>query len=71
MARDSMPEKRKGYFIQVGDLWRPSFLSEGLRLPKKLDLLRTPLPKSVATLAAMSIFHPCTKFFTKGLLAIV
>jgi hypothetical protein len=41
---------------QVGFLQRPSFLSQSLRLPKKLDLWRTPLPKSVATLAKMSFF---------------
>ena len=31
---------------QVGVLWRPSFLSKGFRLPKKLNLRRTPLAKS-------------------------
>jgi hypothetical protein len=40
-------------------------LFEALRLPKKLDLQRTPLQKSVATLVAMSFFHPCTKFSTR------
>ena len=36
-------------------------LSEALRLPKKFDLQRTALQKSVAMLATMSFFHPCTK----------
>ena len=36
---------RKKAFIQVGALRRPSYLSEALRLPKKLDLQRTPLQK--------------------------
>ena len=53
---------REKHFTQVGVLWRPSFLPKALRLPKKLDLRRTPLQKSVAMLAAMSFFHPCTKF---------
>jgi len=67
MVRDGILEKRKGGQV----FQRSSFLSEGLRLPKKLGLWRTPLQKSVATLAAMSIFHQCTKFSTKGLLAVV
>jgi hypothetical protein len=58
------------HFIQVRVLQRPSFLSEALRLPKKLDLWRT-LQKSVATLAAMSFFHPCAKFSTCGFLTVV
>ena len=62
---------RKKYFIQVGVLRRPSFLFEALRLPKNLDLQRTPLQKSVPTLATMSFFHPCTKFYTKGLLVVL
>ena len=41
-----------------------------LRLPKKLDLWRTPLQKKVATLASMSFFHPSTMFSIKGLLAV-
>ena len=31
-----------------------------------VDLRRIPLQKSVATLATMLFFHPCTKFSTKG-----
>ena len=46
-------EKTIKYFIQVGVLRRSSFLSEALRLPKKLDLRITPLPKSVTMLASM------------------
>ena len=34
---------RKKHFIQAGVLRRPNFLYEALRLPKKLDLQRTPL----------------------------
>ena len=41
---------------QVGVIQRPSFLSKGLRLPKKLDLQRTHLVKSVVRLATMPIF---------------
>ena len=37
-------------------------MSVGLRLPKKLDTLRTPLAKSVAMLTIMSFFHPYLKF---------
>ena len=45
---------------QVGVLQRPSFLTEGLRLPKKLGLRRTPLTKKkyVAIFATMPFFHP-------------
>ena len=59
-------EKTIKYFTEVRDLQRPSFLFEALRLPKKLDLRRTPLLKSIATLATMSFYHPCTKLATKG-----
>ena len=52
--RENSP--RKKYSIEVGVLRRPSFLSEALRLPKKPDLWRTPLEKSVATLPTMSFF---------------
>jgi len=72
MAKMVCPRRGKeAKFFEGQVLWRPSFLSEGLRLPKKLDLRRIPLQKSIATLAAMSNFHPCTKFFTKGLLVVV
>ena len=40
-------DKTINYFIQVGVLQRSSFLSKALRLPKKLDLQRTPFLKSV------------------------
>ena len=49
-ARDGMPEKMNETikcFIQVGVLWRSSFLSEALRLPKKHVLWRTPFLKSI------------------------
>jgi hypothetical protein len=49
---------------QFGVLRRPRFLSEGLRLPKKLEFHRTSLAKSVGMLTTMSIFHPCLKFST-------
>ena len=42
------------FLPQVGDLHRPSFLYEGLRLPKKLDLQRSPLARSVAMLIIIS-----------------
>ena len=44
------------YYIQVGVMWRSSFLSEALRLPKKLDLRRTPLLKSVRHVGSHVIF---------------
>jgi hypothetical protein len=47
------------------------YLSEGLKLPKKLDLRRTPLAKGVAMLAAMSFFHSCLKSFIREILSIV
>jgi len=52
MARDGMAEKRKGqlkiYIYLRWVLQRLSFLSQGLRLPKKLDLRRTSLQKKVS-----------------------
>jgi hypothetical protein len=56
---------------QVGVLRSPSFLFEGLRLAMKLDLRRIPLARSVAMLVAMSFFHPCLRFSTGEVLAIV
>ena len=44
---------------------------ESLRLPKKLDPWRTPLAQSVVMLTNMSSFHPCLKFSTREVLAIV
>ena len=45
------------YFIfQVGVLWRSSFLFEALRLPKKLDLQRTPLLENVCHVGIHVIF---------------
>ena len=44
------------YFIQVGVLQRSSFLSEALRLPKKLGLRRTPLLESVHHVGIHVIF---------------
>ena len=41
---------------QVGVLRRPSFLSEGLRLPKKLDLWRTLLAKKCCHVGRHVIF---------------
>ena len=38
---------------RVGVFHRPSFLCEGLRFPKKVDLLGIPLVKSVAMLTSM------------------
>jgi hypothetical protein len=38
---------------RVGVFQRSSFLCEGLRFPKKVDLLRIPLVKSIAMLASM------------------
>jgi hypothetical protein len=56
---------------EVGVLWRPSLLSKGLILPKKLDLMRTPIAKMVAMLATTTFFHPCLKFFTIEFLTVV
>ena len=71
---DGMPEKMKRqykYFIQVVGLRRSRFLAEAVRLPKKLDLRRIPLQKSVCHVGIHVIFHPCMMFSTKRLLAIV
>ena len=66
----SVGEDEKTIFFQfkLEFFWRPRSLSEGLRLPMKLDLRRTPHYKSVAMLATMSFCHPCKMFSTKGLL---
>ena len=48
-------------------LWRPSLLSEGLTMPKKFSQLE----KNVAMLASVSFFHPCLKFSTGEVLAIM
>jgi hypothetical protein len=56
---------------KVGVLRRPSFLSEGLKWPKVLDLQRTPLTKNVAMLTVMSFFHPCLKSSVTKMLPIV
>ena len=56
---------------KVGGLCRSSFLSKGLKLPKKLDLRKPPLAKSVAMLVAMSLFHPCLKITTGEDLGVV
>ena len=61
-------KRQENSLFKVGVLRRSSFLSKALRLPKKLDLRKTPPSKSVATLATMSFFYLCTKFSTKGLL---
>jgi hypothetical protein len=42
----------------------PMVVAEDVRLPKKLDLQRTCLAKSVVMLAFMSFFHPHLKFST-------
>ena len=49
-------EKTIIYFIQVGVLWRIGFLSRALRLPKKLDLQRTPLLENVRHVGIHVIF---------------
>ena len=49
----------------------PGLLSKALGLPKKLDIQRTPLAKSVAMLTAMSFSHPCLKFSTGEVLGVV
>ena len=54
-----MEKKTSKEMPQVGALLRPSFLSEGLRSSKKLDMQRTPLAKSFALLTSMSFFHSC------------
>ena len=46
------------------------FLAEGLRLPKELDLHRTPRAKSVAMLTTMSFSHPCFRLSSGVVLAI-
>ena len=75
-ARDGRPEKMKrqlNYFIHVGVLKRPSFLSEVVRLPKKLDLRKTPFLKECRNVGNHVVFSSMysTKFSTKGLLAVV
>ena len=66
-----MMEKIIKTMSQVGVLHRPSFLSEGLRLPKKLDLHKPPLANNIAMLVAMSFCHPCLKSSTGEVLAVV
>ena len=56
---------------QVGVLSRSSFLSEGWRLPKKLDFRRTPLAKNCGHVGNHVIFHPCLKFSTGEVLDVV
>ena len=54
-----MPEKMNKqwkYYIQVGFLRRSSFLSKASRLPKKLDLRRTPFLESVRHVGIHVIF---------------
>ena len=57
------------YFIQVGVLRRSNFLYEPLRMPKKLDLQRNPLQKSVAMFLMISfediIFIICIDYLTQ------
>lgn len=50
---------------------RPSFLYEGLRLPKKLNLWGTYLAKSVVVMATMSFFLSMLEVLHGGILAIV
>lgn len=42
--------------FEVGELWRPFFFPEGLRLSKKLDFWRNLLLKSVVMLTTMPFF---------------
>ena len=49
-------DKTIKHFIQVGVLWRSIFLSEALRLPKEIDLRRTPLLKSIRQVGIHVIF---------------
>jgi hypothetical protein len=56
--------------LQVEMLWRPNFLSEGLRILKKIDHWRTPLAKNVAMWTTMTFLHLCLKFSTGEVLAI-
>ena len=63
---------RRRWKDKKNKMFRVSFKLEfsggkAVRLPKILDLRRTPLQKSATTLAAMSLFYPCTKFSTKEL----
>ena len=50
---------------------RPSFLYEGLRLPKKFNLWGTSLAKSVVVLATVSFFLSMLEVLHGGILAIV
>lgn len=59
-------EKKKKKKPRVGVRRRSSFSSENLRLPKKLDLHRTPLVESVAMLASLSFSPPCLEFSSGG-----
>ena len=67
MGREHEERKRS----KGGVLWSSSFLTEGVRLLKKLDLQRTPLAKINAMLVVMSCFHSCLKFSTGGDLVVV
>ena len=58
-GKEDMPEKMKRqskYVIKIAILRMSSFLSEALRLPKKPDLRRTPLLKSVRQVGIHDIF---------------
>ena len=74
----SLFEAKFGMVDNMGDIYINLKLefSEGQvffskALPKTLGLWRTPLAKSVAMLLTMSLFHPCLKFFTGEVLAVV
>jgi hypothetical protein len=52
-------KKKTRKMSQVGVFRRPSFLTKGLRLPKKLDLPKTRLAKkNVVMLGTMIFFSP-------------
>ena len=53
---DKMGRIIKKQMFQVGVMWRSSFLSEGLKLPKKLGLLRTSPCKKCCHVGSHVIF---------------
>jgi hypothetical protein len=60
--------------LKNGSSWRSleaKFLVQGFEVAQELDLQRTPLAKRVVMLAPMLFFHPCLKFSTEEVLAIV
>jgi hypothetical protein len=57
--------------LEVGVLGRVKFLVQGFEVVQELYFWRTPLTRSVATLVAISFFHPHLKFSTEKIVVVV